>query len=80
MQHTLIAIQKNGQQVVLGQDLQEHSVNSMVRTASMSGAMSHVRSEAKYRSFIAIGTNEGSTMLIRFNSMGDVTSRSAGIT
>lgn len=80
MQFTLIAVQKNGQQLVLGQDVQTHSVSNMVREAVASSESTQTPDECRYRSFIAFGTDTTSTTLLKMNSRGDVVHRTVGLT
>jgi len=79
MQFTLIAVQKNGQQVVLAQDAQEHSMKNILRDAVESVYKRQVNPEARYRSFLALGTTEHTTQVLRINDRGDVVHNTAGL-
>jgi hypothetical protein len=77
VQFTLIAIQQNGQQVILGRDVQEYGMNNLLHEA-VGASRSYDRPESKYRSFISIGTTMHVTHVTRYSSDGHAVSRTAG--
>jgi hypothetical protein len=78
MQCTIIAVQVNGAQVILGTDLQEHRVQTMINGA-VSASMQFERSESRYRSFLVLGTTATTSTTTRYDAGGHVMSRQVGL-
>jgi len=79
MQFTLIAVQRNGEQLVLGTAIQEFRLDNMVREMVRESDRRHDKPDTQYRSYLALGTTSNATTVMRMNARGDVVSRSAGI-
>lgn len=79
MQFTVIAVQKNGRQMMLGRELHEHMVENLIHDAVLDSDSDAVIDGAKYRSFIAVGTTANATQVVRYNGRGEVASRQVGL-
>ncbi len=77
MQCTIIAVCRNGQQIVSAQDVQETQVQRLI-DEYIAASNQFDRPASKYRSFFVLGTTDQHTTVVRFDQNGAVLSRSMG--